>query len=194
MFTLIGVRQIEGRSTYRDGMRKEVNSERSKRRHGHTTQSILPIAQVFIDYPYDRKHLALELPNCHGDTYASVFRYLSMNVNTDLIALYYAPLAWNSTRVTDDEIVVHLNKGEWDNEQKKFTRQFQLKIDWQNWSYKQRDALKKQIESCIKEIRKSKQKAWVFFVGRGSKEDLIMHVNNRHLFCLSTDELIFPKV
>ena len=183
----------EIQKTYRDGMRKEVNTERSKRRHGHTTQSILPIAQVFIDYPHDRKHLPLELPNCDGDTYASVFRPLLMNANTDLMSLYYAPLAWNSAWVTEDAIVVHLSRGEWDDEQKKFTRQFQLKVDWRSWSNKQRNALKNQIESCIKEIRKSKQKAWVFFVGRGSKEDLIMHVNNRHLLCLSTDELIFLK-
>lgn len=160
------------------------NENRAQRaNHGHTVKTIRPIAKAFIKYPHDREYLPLNVPECEGDTFATVFLRLGKLMRFRRPThLYFASLHWKAPTKTDTNIEWHLNAGDWDTANNRRGISYRVKVNWTEWSATQRSTLEHEIEFARKTAKDSggAVKAWLFFIGTQDNEDQTLLIVNRY--------------
>lgn len=173
------------------------------RHHGHTVKTIRPACRTFINFPHDREHLPLSIPDVPGDTYAKVFWYLGGKKPEHFKVprrLYYASIRWTVEPVlADTHCELTLNAGEWDEEKRAFKSLSRVHLNWSGWSQSRRDAFIREFEATREEAAEqakseSKIKGWVFFVGtQDSDEPGLFRVDDHRLICCLSAEMVWPK-
>ena len=164
------------------------DSSRGQRaNHGHTVKTLRPIAKAFIKYPHDRETLPLQVPDCEGSTFASVFWRLGKLMQfRSPTHLYYAPLHWKAPSKSDAHIEWHLNAGDWDTVNNRRGASYRVRIDWTDWSSTQRNTLLHEVEVARDKAKDSGGaiNAWLFFVGIQDADDPTLLVVSRYqLIC-----------
>jgi hypothetical protein len=155
--------------------------------HGHTVKTIRPIAKAFIKYPHDREHLPLHVPECEGNTFATVFWKLGKIMRFRRSThLYFAELHWKAPTRTDANIEWQLNAGEWDVVHNCRGTSYSVRVNWADWSPMQRNTLEHEIEFARNKAKDSggTVKAWLFFIGTQDDEDqTLLNVNRYQAIC-----------
>jgi hypothetical protein len=156
-------------------------------RHGHTVKTLRPICRAFMNYPYDRENLPLQVPNCHGFNFASVFLRLSKLLRFhDQTHLYYAALQWPAPIQTAAHIEWQLDAGDWDTARNRRGTSYRVRVYWSKWSSVQRDTLKREVDFALQEAKLSggMVKAWMFFVGTQNIDDYtLLELDRYQLIC-----------
>lgn len=155
--------------------------------HGHTVKTLRPIAKAFIKYPHDRETLPLQIPNCEGVTFSSVFWRLNKLMKfRSPTHLFYAPLHWKAPSNSETHAEWQLNAGDWDAVNNRRGTCFKVKVDWSNWSPTQRNTLLHEIE-VAREVAKESGgaiNAWLFFVAtQDAYDQTLLSVNRYQLIC-----------
>lgn len=173
------------------------------RHHGHTVKTIRPACRAFLNFPYDRDHLPLAIPDVPGDTYAKIFWYLASKKPEQFKTprhLYYAAIRWKAEPViTEMYCELTLNAGEWDDKEKQHKSLSRVRIDWSNWSQSRKDSLVREFETTRVEASEqakadSQIKGWIFFVGaQDSVDPSVFHVNDYRLVCCLPGNMIWSK-
>ncbi len=169
-------------------VRTRGDSTRGQRKnHGHTVKTIRPIAKTFMKFPHDRAFLQLQIQDCEGDTYLTVFwRLRELTQFHHPTHLYCAPLHWKQSTKTDTSIEWQLDAGDWDKVNNRRGTPYRVRVDWDQWSTTQRNTLLHEIEVAIDKAKGSNGavKAWLFFVGKQDNQDQTLLVVNRYqLIC-----------
>jgi hypothetical protein len=174
----------------------------AKAHHGHSVKTIRPACRAFINFPYDRDHLPLAIPNVPGDTYSKVFWYLGSKKQEHFREskhLYYAAIRWKAEPVISDAIcVLTLNAGEWDEANREYKNLSRVRVDWSEWSQSRRDSLLREFEATRHEAAEksrtdSQVKGWLFFVGTQDSEDPgIFDVDDYRLICSLEARMSWP--
>lgn len=155
--------------------------------HGHTVKTIRPIAKAFIKYPYDRDTLPLQVSNCEGATFGSVFWRLGKLMRFHSCThLYYVPLQWKIPTKSKAHIEWQLNAGDWDNVSNRRGASYRVRVDWMDWSSTQRNTLLHEVEFARNKAKDSGGaiNAWLFFVGTQDSDDPTLLVVYRYqLIC-----------
>jgi hypothetical protein len=181
------------------GRRTGSDGSSETRRDSHwAAQTIRPICRTFINYPYDRD-LPLAVPGVAADTYQHVFRSLKSDqiIQYPEPRLFCAPISWKAPITGDDHLEIQLSYGEW--KERKLTRPYRVKVDWQNWSVAKRNYVSREIETARLEYmaakkRGDKEKGWLFFIGRQDESDpTLFHVDDHRLVCCVVAEMIYPQ-
>jgi hypothetical protein len=164
------------------------DSSRGQRaNHGHTVKTIRPIAKAFIKYPHDRDTLPLQVPDCEGSTFATVFwRLVKLMQFRSLTHLYFAPLHWKAPAKSEAYIEWQLNAGDWDTVNNRRGTSYRVRVDWADWSATQRNTLLHEVEFARNKAkdRGGAIKAWLFFVGTQDVDDPTLLVVSRYqLIC-----------
>lgn len=170
-----------------DGVRRNQsrgdNSRSQRANHGHTVKTIRPIAKAFIKYPHDRETLPLQVPDCEGSSFASVFWRLGklMQLRSPT-HLYYAPLHWKAPSKSDAHIEWQLNAGDWDTVNNRRGTSYRVRVDWNVWSSTQRNTLLHEVEVARDKAKDSGGaiNAWLFFVGTQDADDPTLLVVSRY--------------
>lgn len=168
--------------------------------HGHTVATIRPICGQYMQYPHDRG-LDLSIPDCPGDTYATVFQRLGFSGIWPMrqrTRLFCVALRWPAPVRTDDHMEVTLDAGEWDEATGKPGRFYRLRVQWAHWTDRQRTTLHGEIRDAQQDARDSRKrdpkspgKAWAFFVGTQDAEDDSLIVARRYaLVCSRFGEML----
>jgi hypothetical protein len=174
-----------------DGVRRNQsrgdNSRSQRANHGHTVKTIRPIAKAFIKYPHDRETLPLQVPDCEGSSFASVFWRLGklMQLRSPT-HLYHAPLHWKAPSKSDGHIEWQLNAGDWDTVNNRRGTSYRVRVDWTDWSSTQRNTLLHEVEVARDKAKDSGGaiNAWLFFVGTQDAYDPTLLVVSRYqLIC-----------
>jgi hypothetical protein len=180
--------------------RTRANGERVATYHGHTVKTIRPICRIFMDIPHDRAWLPLEIPDCYGTTYATVFRslgFFGIEAQRPSTRLFYAPLRWDSPVKTGAYIEWNLHAGEWQKGEKRPARLYKVRVMWSSWTDRQRNTLQDEIEIAKDEVKgKTGQsdKAWLFFVGTQDADDPTLFIVDRYpLICCRVGTMIWPR-
>lgn len=156
------------------------------RYHGHTVTTIRPMCRTFIDFPHDRAELPASIPGCAGTTYANLFRRLStVRAFEQPRQLSYAPMAWSKPVRTREYGEWKLDAGDWDKERnRRSDNAYRLRVQWATWTHRQRRVVEYETEVCRNEVIRTPQKAWLFFVGTQSADDLtLISVDDHRLIC-----------
>lgn len=155
--------------------------------HGHTVKTIRPIAKAFIKYPHDRETLPLQVPDCEGSTFASVFWRLNKLMQfRSPTHLYFAPLHWKAPSKSEAYIEWQLNAGDWDTVNNRRGTSYRVRIDWTDWSSTQRNTLLHEVEVARDKAKDSGGaiNAWLFFVGtQDADHPTLLVVNRYQLIC-----------
>lgn len=168
--------------------------------HGHTVATIRPICGQYMQYPHDRG-LDLSIPDCPGDTYATVFQRLAFSgiwLMRQRTRLFCVALRWSAPARTDEHMEVSLDAGEWDEATGKPGRFYRLRVQWAHWTDRQRTTLHGEIRAAQQDAidsrrqdQKSPGKAWVFFVGTQDAEDDSLIVASRYaLVCCRFGDML----
>lgn len=170
------------------GSRSRGSGNRVQRaNHGHTVKTIRPIAKAYIKYPKDREFLPLQIPDCEGDTFVTVFWRLTKILNfRHPTHLYFAPLHWRAPLKTDTYVEWQLNAGDWDTKNNRRGTAYRVRVDWAKWSTTQRTTLLHEIEVAVDKAKDSGGAviAWLFFVGTQDAIDPTLLVVSRYqLIC-----------
>lgn len=180
--------------------RTRGNGERSTAYHGHTVKSIRPVCRIFMDFPHDRFQLLLEIPDCPGTTYSSVFRglgFFGIEAQKPSTRLFCAALRWDSAIEMETYIEWALDAGEWPKGEKRPTQFYKVRVMWADWTDRQRNTLRDEIEiskDAVKGKSGQPEKAWLFFVGTQDPEDATLFTVNRYPFiCCRVGEMIWPR-
>lgn len=179
-----------GSQTPSEGGRRRSRGDGSRTpraHHGHTVKTIRPIAKAFIKYPCDRESLPLQVPDCEGNTFATVFwRLGKIMAFRESTHLYYAPLHWKAPTKTDTHMEWQLDAGDWDKENNRRGEAYRVRVDWANWSATQRNTLLHEIEVARDQAKDSggAVKAWLFCVGiQDSKDPTLLVVSRYQTIC-----------
>ena len=180
--------------------RTRANGERVAAYHGHTVNTIRPVCRIFMEFPHDRQQLPLEIPDCSGTTYATVFRglgFFGIEAQQPSTRLFYAALRWNSPVETDSYIEWDLNAGEWPKDPKRPKRFYKVRVMWEAWTDRQRNTLRNEIEIAKNEVKGKAgqpEKAWLFFVGTQDANDAELFVVDRYPFiCCRVGKMIWLR-
>jgi hypothetical protein len=175
----------------------------ARKHHGHTVKTIRPACRAFINFPYDRSTLPLEIPGVVGNTYAKVFEYLGSKKPERFpspIRLYYAAIRWTAAPILEESHCdLTLNAGEWDEEKSGFKAMSRVRVHWTEWSKSRRDTFMREFNTTREEAKEkakaNKQvKGWIFFVGAQDESDAGMfHVYNHRLICCLEAEMTRPS-
>lgn len=181
-------------------LRTRTNGERVATYHGHTVNTIRPVCRIFMEFPHDRQRLPLEIPDCYGTTYATVFRGLGFfGIETQKLStrLFYAALRWSAPVETDSYIEWDLDAGERPNDQKQPTRFYKVRVMWGAWTDRQRNTLRDEIEIARNEVKGKAgqpERAWLFFVGTQDVDDAALFVVDHYPFiCCRVGKMIWPR-
>lgn len=155
--------------------RTRANGERGATYHGHTVKTIRPVCRVFMDFPNDRGQLPLEIPNCPGTTYATVFRrlgFFGIKAHQSPTGLFCAALRWSSAIETGTCIEWTLDAGAWPGGEKRPTQFYKVRLMWADWTDRQRNTLREEIEIA--------------------KDATLFTVNRYPFICCRVGEMIWP--
>ncbi len=165
-------------------VRTRGNENRHPRiNHGHTVKTLRPIAKTFIKYPHDREYLPLKVPECEGNTFATVFWRLGKLIqHRRPTHLYFASLHWKAPTKTVASIEWQLDAGDWDRANNRRGTSFRVRVNWSEWSATQRNTLEHEIEFARGQTKNSGGaiKAWLFFIGTQDDNDQTLLVVNRY--------------
>ena len=154
--------------------------------HGHTVTTIRPMCRTFMDFPYDRQDLPASIPGCAGTTYANLFHRLTAARAFDRPRqLSFAPMAWSRPVRTSEYGEWKLDAGDWDKERnRRSDNVYRVRVRWGTWTERQRRVVERETEVCRKEVIGTTRKAWLFFVGSQSADDLtLISVDDHRLIC-----------
>ncbi|QFZ83542.1 hypothetical protein GFK26_12625 [Variovorax paradoxus] len=168
--------------------------------HGHTVSTLRPICRIFMEFPNDRKQLAIRIPGVAGRTYGTAFRQLGftgIRAQPVPTGLFYAALSWDfATKGAGNEEWT-LNAGAWPMGAKRPTALYRVRINWSGWTDLQRATLRHELQRARKEVVGKKgirEKAWLFFVGRQDRDDPGLFVVDRYpLISCRVGEMRRPK-
>lgn len=164
-----------------------ANNRTNRLNHGHTVKTIRPIAKAYIRYPNDRESLPLQVPECGGNTFATVFWRLGRILNfRNPTHLYYAPLHWKAPLKTDTHVEWQLNAGDWDAQNRRRGTMYRVKVDWETWSATQRTTLLHEVEVARDKAKNGggAVNAWLFFVGiQDANDPTLLVVSRYQLIC-----------
>ncbi|BEP70869.1 hypothetical protein GmRootV35_53830 [Variovorax sp. V35] len=168
--------------------------------HGHTVTTLRPICRIFMEFPNDRKQLAIRIPGVAGRTYGTAFRQLGFaGVRAQPVptGLFYAPLSWDFATKGSGYEEWTLNAGAWPKGAKRPTAQYRVRLNWSNWTSLQRATLRHELQRARKEVVGKKglrEKAWLFFVGSQDRADPGLFVVDRYpLISCRVGEMRWPK-
>jgi hypothetical protein len=174
----------------------------TRKHHGHSVKTIRPACRAFINFPYDRATLPLEIPGIAGNTYAKIFEYLGSKKPehfTSPTRLYYAAIRWTVAPVLEaDHCDLTLNAGEWDKDMGGYKAMSRVRVNWTEWSKSRRDTLIREFNTTREEAKEkakaNKQvKGWIFFVGTQDKsEPGLFYVGNHRMICCLEADMIWP--
>jgi hypothetical protein len=152
--------------------------------HHRTVRTIRPVCQLYANIPHDLD-LFLEVPECFGATYGSIFHRIGSDIppDQDKGYIFYDQIRFTEKPVEENgflKIKMLSTVRVTDNTEK--PRWF--KVDMRNWNKYQRRYLLEQIEEA-QDTAKSKYKgttkknpkaenwvrAWIFFVSHGVTSD-----------------------
>lgn len=182
-----------------DGSRGRSSNGKNDSTRGREANTIRPICRSFINYPHDRD-LPLSIPGIEGATYISIFKKLNWGGLQAYPGqkLLYSAIRWNKAVETDEYLEVLLDAGV--REGGKLKVGHKIHIDWSNWSKAKRTFVKNDLETARLEAieeseKKSKKKAYLFFIGQQDADDIaIFHVTDHRLICCIVDEITYPKL
>ncbi|MBC3926952.1 hypothetical protein [Undibacterium sp. CY21W] len=174
-----------------------------RKHHGHTVKTIRPACRAFINFPYDRSTLPLEIPGVTGNTYAKIFEYLGSKKPEHFKSptrLYYAAIRWTAAPIPEESHCdLTLNAGEWDEEKGGYKAMSRVRVHWTEWSKSRRDTFMREFNTTREEAKEkaktNKQvKGWIFFVGSQDEADPgLFHVHNHRLICCLEAEMIWTS-
>lgn len=180
--------------------RNRSSDKTSDSHHGRTGNSLRPIVRIFLKYPNDREHLPLSIPDCSGKTYQQVFYRLwslekPITVYTTPTHLYYGALHWDEPTQNENYLEYKLKAGQYDKEAKRYKQQYRVRIDWSNWTQRQKNRLLNEIEEDRVTVNDDKTKtAWLFVVGTQSESDhALITVSNKDLVCCLVGDKMMPQ-
>jgi len=172
--------------------------------HGHTVKTIRPACRAFINFPHDRSSLPLSVPGVYGRTYAEVFWSLGGKPPPRFKNpkhLYYAAIRWKEKPIqTEQQCILTLNVGEWDEDQREYKSLSRVLVDWSSWSQTRRDSLIREFETTREEAAEQAKKnryvkGWLFFVGVQDEADCeVFHVDDYRLVCSLSGEMVWPSL
>lgn len=169
--------------------------------HNHTTTTIRPLAQTYLDYPFDREHLALIVPGVRGRNYEEIFRYLFFTDDSSFSEpkIFYGSIRFSRIRVQEDFAEVELSEGKWEKVEGKnrLVRPQTVRIHTKGWAKLMRDSLVDELEITRREIIDAhakgdkKTKGWLFFLGwQDSVDKFLFHVSDHRLVCCFADLMV----
>jgi hypothetical protein len=86
-------------------------------------------------FAYTTKTLPLQVPDCEGSTFASVFWRLNKLMQfRSPTHLYFAPLHWKAPSKSEAYIEWQLNAGDWDTVNNRRGTSYRVRVDWTDWS------------------------------------------------------------
>jgi hypothetical protein len=114
-----------------------------------------------------RRRASIELPGVtDADRYVYAFKRLPQWTIARLDhprRVFYGQLRW--TAAVDDtgsEFRIPLHAGEWDSNQKRFARMWELRVDHSEWSSRGRTAFLNELESAVAQARDEGKQPWFF--------------------------------
>ena len=168
--------------------------------HGHTVTTLRPICRIFMEFPDDRKQLAIKIPGVAGRTYGTAFRQLGftgIRSQPVPVGLFYAPLSWDFATKGAGYEEWTLNAGAWPKGAKRPTVQYRVRINWSGWTDLQRATLQHELQRARKEVVGKKgirEKAWLFFVGCQDPADPGLFIVEKYpLISCRVGEMRWPK-
>ncbi|HEX8178640.1 MAG TPA: hypothetical protein VF525_03770 [Pyrinomonadaceae bacterium] len=175
-----------------------AGASESLKRHNHTTRTIRPLAQTYIDFPHDRQYLQVRVPGVSGSNYELVFRYLFYTDGSSFSEskIFYGSIRFSRIRVQEDFAEVELSEGRWEKQEGRNTlvRPLVVRINTKGWPKLMRDSLLDEIEVTRKEIIEAhgkgdkKTKGWLFFIGQQDPvNEFLFHANDHRLICCIAD-------
>lgn len=130
--------------------------------------SIRPFAHAFSRMDkQQRRRARIELPGVmDADRYAFAFKRLPQWTITRLDhprRVFYGQLRWTAeVNDTGSEFRIPLHAGEWDSDQKRFARTWELRVDHGAWSRRGRAAFRNELESAVTQARDEGKQPWFF--------------------------------
>lgn len=130
--------------------------------------SIRPFAHAFSRMNKEQRRRALiELPGVtDADRYAFAFKRLPQWTIAQLDRprrVFYGQLRWTAdVDDTGGEFRIPLHAGEWDSNQKRFARMWELRVDHSEWSSRGRTAFLNELESAVTQARDESKQPWFF--------------------------------
>ncbi len=174
--------------------------------HNRTVYSIKPIVRCYIDFPYDRHLLPLNIEGVAGSSYYNIFQKLYWKEDGFFYKkLFYAPFDLRNRNFYIENNVIKIplfegfrkkeSNGRWVLE-----RPFTLLIDVSSWSEKESENILNQIRWTKNEYslkidkNRSDLKGWVFFIGVQDDDDkCVFHANNYNGIYITFDEVVYVK-
>ncbi len=169
--------------------------------HNHTTTTIRPLAQTYLDYPFDREYMSLLVPGVRGRNYENIFRYLFFTDDASFSEpnIFYGSVRFSRIRVQEEFAEVELSEGQWEkiDGKSRLVRPQIVRIHTSGWAKLMRDSMLDELEVTRREIIDAhakgdkKTKGWLFFLGRQDPVDkFLFHVNDPRLVCCFADVMI----
>lgn len=182
------------------------SGEPSSKVHNHTTDTIRPLAQTYLDYPFDRDKLKLRVPGVNGSTYEEIFQHVFFTEDTYFPEpkIFYGSIRFNNIKVQENYADVTLSEGRWERIRGKneLIQPQIVRIHMEDWPRLMREfvlddikvARNEMISAYEKKQVKTKGnllKGWLFFVGEQDSENrFLFHVKDHRLICCIPDVMV----
>ncbi|WP_006244004.1 hypothetical protein [Mycolicibacterium tusciae] len=129
--------------------------------------SIRPFAHAFSRMNRgQREREPIVLPGVDANRYAFAFKRLPQWTIEPLkypLRVFYGQLRWAAdVDDTGSEFRIPLHAGEWDSEQKRFARTWELRVDHTGWATRARAAFLNELESAKNQARDEGKQPWFF--------------------------------
>ncbi len=159
-----------------------------------TCRTIRTLCSTFLHNPPElRAAMRLDVPGVDATRYATGFRRIErfeIRRYTEQ-RIFYAPIRWSAEPVeTPRALTIDLYCG--DNDPSGLlglVRPYQLRIDWTQWSTRQRNSVTREVAHARSEGKQryspgSQAGCWAFFLGNQNPTDpATFHVNDHRLVC-----------
>lgn len=186
--------------------RGEANTGVAGRRPSQSARaySIRPFAHAFLRMDVEqRRHTPIELPGVgDADRYQFAFKRLPQWSIERLARgrrVFYGQLRFTANvEDTGSEYRIALHAGEWDSEQKKFSRCWELRVEHTGWTQRARTVFLDELESAVNQARAEKdgkKQPWVFALATQNPgvPGVIETSERRHVAFLPLDPEAAPK-
>ena len=135
--------------------------------HNYTVKTIFPIVRRFLQFPYGRHNMALNIPGIEGNTYQDIIKSLPYEIVIFLKKkLRYGVL--NRYRFRSHDKVLPLKNGDWIN--KKPQKTYEVIIETTSWKDSKVKYIVKMIETAYQEAIEKQKDLYVFFIGEQDKQ------------------------
>jgi hypothetical protein len=163
-------------------------------------KTLRPIAQSFINFPYDREYLDLHIPGIEAAVYKYAFKRLEWGVIKayPLARVFYAAARWGQPAVTADHMDIALDAGVRNGNT--LENGHYLRVNWAQWTARQKESLEADVNTAWSEHIKAKEqdsgtrvKGYVFFIAQQNPKDIReFNLWDHRLVCCIVDAIDYP--